>query len=185
MKQVTVSLEGAVRLMGKDFLRKHFSKLDAFLVEAVDVPYEALEHDLVFEMGKQGADCFRRKLVTGDNAGGSSALEIFVRILILLSAGESHDLGGHICAEFLLAGAVLDHHVRLKLALAEADKLDRDNVRALMQELIEGMLAVGSRLAEDHRSGLIGDRFREAVYALSVRFHIQLLEMCREAAQRL
>ena len=38
--------------MGEYFLCKYFTELYAFLVEAVDVPYEALEHNLVLEMSK-------------------------------------------------------------------------------------------------------------------------------------
>ena len=44
-----------------------------------------------------------------------------------------------------------------------------------MQELIEGMLPIGSRLAENNRTRGITDRLTETVYGLAVGFHIQLL----------
>ena len=40
--------------MGEYFLCKYFTELYAFLVKAVDVPYEALEHNLVLEVSKHG-----------------------------------------------------------------------------------------------------------------------------------
>ena len=49
-KQVTEFLKCSFGLVCKDFLRKHLTKLHTFLVEAVHVPQEALEHDLVFEV---------------------------------------------------------------------------------------------------------------------------------------
>ena len=52
-----------------------------------------------------------------------------------------------------------------------------------MKQLIEGMLSIGSRFAEDHRSGYIVYRLAEAVHGFSVGLHICLLQMCREAAQ--
>jgi hypothetical protein len=38
--------------MSEYLLGKYFTKLDTFLVKAVDIPYEALEHNLVLEVGK-------------------------------------------------------------------------------------------------------------------------------------
>ena len=65
----------------------------------------------------------------------------------------------------------------------ESYELKRYNISSLMEQLIEGMLSVGSRLSEDNRSGHIINRLTKAVHGFSVRFHIQLLQMCRETAQ--
>ena len=54
-----------------------------------------------------------------------------------------------------------------------------------MQELVEGMLSVGSGLSEDDRTGFIIHRLAETVHTLAVRFHIELLQMRREAGKRL
>ena len=54
--------------MGEDAFGEDFAKLYAFLVEAVQVPDESLEHDLVFEMGKQRAEGFRGQLIADHNA---------------------------------------------------------------------------------------------------------------------
>ena len=55
VQQVAVDLQGAVGVMGQDLLCQELAKLHAFLVEGVDVPHEALEHDLVLEVGKERA----------------------------------------------------------------------------------------------------------------------------------
>ena len=41
--------------MGQHTFRQHLAQLYAFLVKAVQVPCESLEHHLVFEMGQQCA----------------------------------------------------------------------------------------------------------------------------------
>ena len=54
-----------------------------------------------------------------------------------------------------------------------------------MEQLIEGVLAVGSGLTEDNGAGHIVNGLAEAVDGLAVGFHIQLLQVCREAGQSL
>ena len=44
-----------------------------------------------------------------------------------------------------------------------------------MQQLIERMLTIGSRLAKDNRSGHIVYRLAKTVHGFTVGFHIQLL----------
>ena len=41
--------------------------------------------------------------------------------------------------------------------LGEADQVDRDQLRALVDQLVEAVLAVGPRLAPVHRAGLVVD----------------------------
>ena len=64
-------------------------------------------------------------------------------------------------------------------------KIDRDHFGALVQQLEEGVLAVGARLAEDDRAG--GARRGRAVarHALAVRLHVELLEIGRKTAEAL
>ena len=59
--------------MSEDALGEKLAELDAFLVEAVQVPDEALEHDFVLKVGQQGAESFGSELVGDDDAGGTSA----------------------------------------------------------------------------------------------------------------
>ena len=167
-QQVAERLQCAVCFMGQYAFREHFAQLDAFLVKAVQVPQEALEHDLVFIVGQQGAKCFRRQLVTDDDTAGPVAGKVLVPVLILLAAGKSHDLGSHVGAQLLLACAALDCYVRFSLAVYKSNELQRNDIGSLVQELIEGMLAVGTGFTEDDGSGGIIHGFSPSVYALAV-----------------
>ena len=87
------------------------------------------------------------------------------------------------------AGTAISYHITTKwqlrltaLACLERDKLQRDDVRALMQQLVEGVLAVCTGLTEDNGAGKVFNGLAEAVYGFTVRFHVSLLKMCREAA---
>ena len=44
--------------------------------------------------------------------------------------------------------------------LAEPDEIDRDQLGALVDELVEAVLAVGARLTPVHRAGLVVDLAR-------------------------
>ena len=179
--QIRISLERAVRVMRENLLRKLLSELNAFLVERVDVPYESLEHNLVLEMCKKRTEHFRSELVSIDEARRSFASERLVRVSVFLSASERHDLGDDVCAELFLARRILDYNISSGLILLECDELERNNVRSLMEQLIEAVLAVRSRLSENHRACDVADWLAESVHALSVRFHVELLQVRRES----
>ena len=127
----------------------------------------------------------RCDLVAYDNGRRPAAREVLVGVLIVFAAGERHDLGRYVGGQLLLAGAAFDDDIILHLVVLEAQELDGNNVCALMQELIEGVLAVGAGLAEDDRAGHIVNRFAEAVDGLAVGLHVELLQVCREAGQSL
>ncbi len=57
----------------------------------------------------------------------------------------------------------------------------RDQPGPLVDELIEGMLAVRSRFSPDDRARLIGHSVAVAVDALAVAFHVALLEVSGKA----
>ena len=171
--------------MSQNALSKELAELYAFLVEAVDVPYKALEHDLVLEVCKERAERLGIEVIARDDAGRTAAGECLVGILVVLAACKCHDLCCNVSAELLLAGAALDDNVHARLVLFEADELHGNDVCALVEQLIEGVLAVRAGLAEDDRACGIVHGLAETVDGLAVGFHIQLLQMCREAAQSL
>ena len=76
---------------------------------------------------------FRCKFLTNNDTGRTSALEVFVQVLIFFSACKSNDLCCNVCTELLLACAVLDININTKLALLKADELKRNNIGSLMQ----------------------------------------------------
>ena len=49
-KQGRILCKSAVSVVCEDAFCEHFTKLNTLLVEAVKVPEEALEHDLILEM---------------------------------------------------------------------------------------------------------------------------------------
>src|SRR6266702_7109639 len=61
--------------------------------------------------------------------------------------------------------------------LAEADEIAGDQLCALVNELVEGMLPVGAGLAPDDRPRLIVDGSALQVDMLAVAFHIELLQI--------
>ena len=70
------------------------------------------------------------------------------------------------------------------LGFCEPDELNWD-CSALMSKLEETMLTVSSRLPKVDNSRLVGDLFPFCVDALSVAFHIELLNMRSEFAKSL
>src|SRR5207244_2347259 len=66
---------------------------------------------------------------------------------------------------------------------AETDEVARNNFRALMDELIERMLAVGAGLAPINRPGLIVDWRALERDVLAIRFHRELLQIGGKALQ--
>ena len=67
--------------------------------------------------------------------------------------------------------------------LAEPDEVDRDQLRALVDELVEAVLAVGAGLAPEDRAGLVVDGRAVERDVLAVRLHRELLQVGGEALQ--
>ena len=64
-QEIRISLEDFIALTAlKDLLCKNLTELYSFLIEGVEVPEEALEHDLVLEVGEQGTECLRCQAVS-------------------------------------------------------------------------------------------------------------------------
>ena len=133
VKQITEYLQRTICLVCKYLLCKYLTKLNTFLIEAVDVPQESLEHNLVLEMCKQCTKCLWIKLLTDNDRRWTTTLEVLVAVLILLTTCKCYDLCSNICAELLLACASLNLYIRADLAVLECDKLQWNNVSSLMQ----------------------------------------------------
>ena len=67
--------------------------------------------------------------------------------------------------------------------LAEPDEVDRDELRALVDELVEAVLAVRPGLAPEDGARLVVDGAPVERDVLAVRLHRQLLEVRGEALQ--
>ena len=136
-------------------------------------------------MRKQSPAAFRCQLFPDDDAGRALTVKALVRILICFTESKGHHLGRDIGAELGLAGTALDFYILFILAFLKTDELERNDVRTLVQELIEGVLSVRARLAKQNRACLVVYGFAKTVHRFAVGLHIHLLQMSREAAQRL
>ncbi len=67
-------------------------------------------------------------------------------------------------------------HVRRTVALGGQHEVDGDDVGPLVQQLEEGMLAVGPSVAEDGDGGGAGSACALPGHPLAVRLHLQLLQ---------
>ena len=68
-------------------------------------------------------------------------------------------------------------------AACEADEIAWNELRTLVEQLIEGMLAVGARLPPNDRPRLAHHRPALAIDALAVALHVELLQVGAEAPQ--
>ena len=76
IQQITVNFQCSVSVVCKYTFCKDFTKLYTLLVEAVQIPEEALEHDLVLKVCQKCTKGCRCKLLTDDNTGRTSALKV-------------------------------------------------------------------------------------------------------------
>jgi hypothetical protein len=79
----------------------------------------------------------------------------------------------------LLVLIVLDRVV----ALSGQDEVGGDELGALVEQLVEGVLSVGRWLTEEDGSGGVLDVISTASDGLSIRLHGQLLEVSREPVE--
>ena len=73
--------------------------------------------------------------------------------------------------------------VDLGVGVDEADEVARNEPGALVDELVEGVLAVGARLSPHDRPGHARDRLAVERHRLAVALHVELLEVGGETRQ--
>jgi hypothetical protein len=151
-----------VRQFRNDPLSQHFAKFYAPLVERVNLPDGALSENAVLVQGHELAESFRGETLSEDCIRRAVALEDAVGyqplgralgfdLLCRLSKRERLALGENVRQKYVVVAAK-----RIE-RLAERDEVTRDQTGPLMDQLIEGMLAVGSGLTPINRAGRIGD----------------------------
>ena len=180
----------------EDLLGELLTEFNTPLVVAVDVPDNALGEDLVFVHGDEGAERFRRNVVHHDGVGRLVAFEHLVRgeecdfffalaILAEFFLGLGERLAVHqgfgLCKE--VGEQLLVMVADLVVAVGRGDEVARNHLGALVDELVEGVLAVRTRFAPEDRTSLVVDAQGIAVNGLAVGFHVGLLEVGGEAVQ--
>ena len=176
---------------GKEALCEDFSELDAELIELVDGPNGTLGESPVLVQRNERTERSGRHLLD----------EHAVR---RPASGEDLALHKEIVAAGLCAQLFLDFRLRLAKRkrfrlrekvgeedrmvvlvslsdgverLRRRDEISGNNVCALMQHLVEAVLAVCAWLAEKHRRGVVVDALAVFGHLLSERFHLELLQV--------
>lgn len=179
---------------GKDRLGELLAEFHTPLIKRVDVPDDALGENLVLVEGDQSAERLGRELGEHDRVGGTIAGEDFVRDEFFERvAGEA--VLGQFLADFF-GGLALHQRFGLReevgeedevmlaeriLRLDGRDEIGGDELVALVDELVERVLAIGAGLAPDDGAAIDVERLAFAVDALAVAFHVALLEVGGEA----
>ena len=177
------------RELRDDALGQHLAQLDAPLVERVDVPDHALrEHDVLVERD-QLAERRGRQSRQQQRVGRPVALE---RAMGDQPVGRA--FGSAPPRASCRTPALRPARTRWRAARRgarpsglsvsrERDEVARDEPRALVDQLIEGVLAVGARLAPVDRAGVVRDLVAVERHVLAVALHRQLLEVGGEALE--
>ncbi len=169
--------------------RQLLAQLDSPLVEGVDSPDRALGEDAVLVEGDQGAQRLGGQPVGEDRVGGAVALEDSVRDQRLRRALLAHLLGRLAEGERLALGEDVGHQQVVVVAERVVGvgmkpmKSQGISSRALVDQLVEGVLAVGPRLAPVDGAGVVVDAGAVEGDVLSVGLHRQLLKVGGEAVQ--
>ena len=163
-------------------------ELHAPLVERVDAPDGALREDRVLVERDEPAERLRRELLGEDGVRRAVPLEDSVGHEPLGGALRPHLLGRLPEGQRLgLREDVREQHVVLPAerteGLRESDQVAGDEARPLVDQLVEGVLAVGPRLAPVDGPGRVVDPGPVERHVLAVALHRELLQIGRESLQ--
>jgi len=170
------------------FPRQRFPELHSPLIERPHSPYYALRVNTVLVHGHEFAQRFRSELFHKYGGGRSVAVESLVRYKFWFFFFRAQFFGRFSESQRLR----LREHVRHQQIVVpsycvkrfgKADKIARNQFRALMYKLIKRMLAVGPRFPPVYLSRLVVSSFSAERDALAVAFHGHLLQIGRKTAQ--
>src|SRR5215475_13932670 len=159
-RTIVVKLGCALALqLGDNALCQYLAEFDAPLIEGIDVPDHALGKHAVLVESDQLSQRRRRQSVDQDGVGRAIACEHPVRnkpirrtfgldLLARLTKGECLALRNDIRQQHIVMTAKPVERP------AESNEVTRNEPRALMDQLIEGVLAVGPGLPPIDRAGL-------------------------------
>jgi hypothetical protein len=174
--------------LAENALGKLLAELDAPLVEGVDVPDGALDESEVLVVSDQRAERAGGDFLGQDRGGGPVAEESLVGNELVGSAFGLDGFGGladheglRLCeevgGEHALVLVAVDGVVRLN----GQDEVGGDELGALVEELEEGVLGVGTGLTEEDGAGSVLHIISTAGDSLAVGFHGELLKVGGEA----
>jgi len=172
-----------------------FAEFHAPLVERVDVPDDALRENLVLVEGDERAERFRRerfveervrRFIAGEGFGRNQQIrriaitggdEFRAGFVSRFALHERLGLGEEVGDEDFVVAA------ERVVGLSRGKEVARDELRTLMDKLVEGVLAVRPRFPPDNGAGAVVNFLAALGNALAVAFHVALLEVSREARE--
>mmetsp|Transcript_9677 Transcript_9677/g.19002 ORF Transcript_9677/g.19002 Transcript_9677/m.19002 type:complete len:388 (-) Transcript_9677:686-1849(-) len=173
-------------------LSKHLAQFNTELVEAVDTPDESLHTGTVLVQRKELANGVwgalvdhnhRRRAVAREGLMGDQRLRgsLFFELLRAFTVCEGIRLGEEVRHELVVVGDNLSDLcvVNGEVGLDETDEVHRHNT-ALMEELVEAVLPVGSWLSEVDFSSLERKLCAVNGNTLAVALHVHLLDVWGE-----
>jgi hypothetical protein len=174
---VVLGVSGLIQL-GQNLLGKALTKFHSPLVEGVDVPDGTLGEGKVLVERDQRTKSTWRNLLREDRGGRSVAQEGLVlvqclrgslglELLLALADHEGFGLRKEVACQHLLVLVVIDWVV----ALGSNDEVGWDQLGALVQQLIEGVLGISSGLAEEDWAGGVFNHVTIAGDSLAVGLH--------------
>lgn len=182
--------------LGKNDFGELFTKFDAPLIEGVDVPDDALDENFVFVESDQGTQRAWGEFLEHDRVGWTISFEGLVwgeLVDLRLLESSLGQFGRGFFKRFALherfgLGKEIGEQNRVMLTdgvLADdrCEEVGRDELSALVDELVKGVLAVSAGFAPDHRTGGVVDVMTAAVDALAIALHVALLEIGGEAVE--
>ena len=183
-------------LLAEDGPGQGLAQLHPPLVEAVDPPHHPLDEDRVLVQGHQHTERTRRQAVEEDGGAGAVAVEDPVRHqrrsrLVADALGaqlRSHLVRAPAAHQGLGLGKAVGEQLVMVVVdrvggVDDPDEVARHQLGALVDELEEGVLAVGAGLAPHHRSGGVTDPAALPVAGLAVGLHVGLLQVGRQPPQ--
>src|SRR5579884_2972272 len=172
--------------LGHYSLGQHLSKLNAPLIERVDVPDRALGEHAVLVQRDERAERFRSQSLGQDRGRRAIPLEDAMRHEPLRRSLCSDLLGSLPKRQcFGLCDQVRNQQVVMMAEwiqwLTEANEVARDQLGPLMDKLIERMLAVRTGLSPEDWPGLVAYGRAIERHALAITLHRELLQVGGEA----
>ena len=150
-----------------DLLGELLAQLDAPLIVGVQTPHGALDEGDVLVQGDELAERERGQCHAEDGGGRAVAGEHAGRNDLFRSAFCAHFVSGlaegqslglcEVVAEEQLVHVLVAVLGRIR-GVHERDEVGRDQLGALVDQLVEGVLAIGARLAPEDFAGFGGDQ---------------------------
>mmetsp|Transcript_8499 Transcript_8499/g.12413 ORF Transcript_8499/g.12413 Transcript_8499/m.12413 type:complete len:207 (+) Transcript_8499:150-770(+) len=183
----------------QDLLSKSLTQLNTPLVECINVPHCGLCENLHFIHGDQDTEHTGGELLEEEGSRwtvslkdfvwhkcfncliGHLALELCTYLISRLSHCHGLSLGKIVGKK---DGVVINWSTKILcnivLCFNGSQEVTGDELCSLMDQLVKGMLPIGSRLSPNNGSSLDIHLLPVPANVLSIRFHITLLKVCRK-----